>query len=110
MDLKNNLEAKIVRLEEKVAHQESLLIALQTQQAISSSQSVSDDIVERINDNRNSGKSFVLRTCRETRAADPSLGSGMYWIDPDGQGVGDDPIYVFCNMPQVQRRFYTTAN
>ncbi|KAK4011383.1 hypothetical protein OUZ56_020497 [Daphnia magna] len=22
----------------------------------------------------------------------------MYWIDPDGQGVGDDPIYVFCNM------------
>jgi hypothetical protein len=20
------------------------------------------------------------------------------WIDPDGQGVGDDSIYVFCNM------------
>ncbi|KAK4011386.1 hypothetical protein OUZ56_020500 [Daphnia magna] len=44
------------------------------------------------------GKSSISRTCRETRLADPSLSSGMYWIDPDGQGVGDDPIYVFCNM------------
>ena len=40
----------------------------------------------------------TYRTCRETHLADPSLTSGMYWIDPDGQGVGDDPIYVFCNM------------
>jgi hypothetical protein len=38
------------------------------------------------------------RTCREARAANPSLSSGMYWIDPDGQGVGDDPIYVYCDM------------
>ncbi|EFX87112.1 hypothetical protein DAPPUDRAFT_312655 [Daphnia pulex] len=22
----------------------------------------------------------------------------MYWIDPDGQGVGDAPIYVYCDM------------
>jgi hypothetical protein len=22
----------------------------------------------------------------------------MYWIDPDGQGVGEDPIVAFCNM------------
>jgi hypothetical protein len=22
----------------------------------------------------------------------------MYWIDPDGQGVGDAPISVFCDM------------
>jgi hypothetical protein len=22
----------------------------------------------------------------------------MYWIDPDGQAVGDAPIYVYCDM------------
>lgn len=44
------------------------------------------------------GRAAIYRTCRETRAADPSLSSGMYWVDPDGQGVGDDPIYVYCNM------------
>ena len=38
------------------------------------------------------------RTCRELRASDPTLASGMHWIDPDGQGVGDDPIYVYCDM------------
>jgi hypothetical protein len=30
--------------------------------------------------------------------ANPSLQSGMHWIDPDGQGVGDNPIYVYCDM------------
>ena len=82
------LEAKVVQLEEKVQHQESILIAIQSQQPVSGKD------VSAIS----SGRSYVLRTCRETRAADPSLGSGMYWIDPDGQGVGDDPIYVYCNM------------
>jgi hypothetical protein len=43
-------------------------------------------------------KNSMPRTCKEARAADPSLNSGMYWIDPDGQGVGDDPIYVYCDM------------
>ena len=38
------------------------------------------------------------KTCLEARTADPSLDSGMFWIDPDGQGMGDDPIYVYCNM------------
>ena len=40
----------------------------------------------------------IFRTCRELREADPFLDSGMYWIDPDGRGVGDDPIYVHCDM------------
>ncbi len=43
-------------------------------------------------------KNSLPRTCRDARAADPSLTSGMYWIDPDGQGVGDAPIYVYCDM------------
>jgi hypothetical protein len=48
--------------------------------------------------NRSSRKSSNPRTCREIHSSDPSLPSGMYWIDPDGQGVGDDAIYVHCDM------------
>ncbi|XP_046451016.1 uncharacterized protein LOC124199278 [Daphnia pulex] len=44
------------------------------------------------------GKSAMPRTCQDARSADPSLSSGMYWIDPDGQGVGDAPIQVYCDM------------
>lgn len=40
----------------------------------------------------------TYKTCREIQLADPSLPSGLYWIDPDGQGVGDDPIQVHCDM------------
>ncbi len=47
---------------------------------------------------RQSGRNVISRTCREARLTDPSLSSGMYWIDPDGEGVGDDPIYVHCDM------------
>ena len=43
-------------------------------------------------------KAAVLRTCEEIRAADPTAKSGYYFIDPDGQVSGDDPIYVFCDM------------
>ena len=48
--------------------------------------------------NRSSRKSGNPRTCREIHSSDPSLPSGMYWIDPDGQGVGDDATYVHCDM------------
>ncbi len=51
---------------------------------------------------QSSGKSGIPRTCRELRAADPSLSSGMHWIDPDGQSVGDDPIYVYFDMTSGQ--------
>jgi hypothetical protein len=43
-------------------------------------------------------KSIIPRTCHEAILGDPTLNSGMHWIDPDGQGVGDDPIYVYCDM------------
>ena len=41
--------------------------------------------------------SRIFRTCHEMWLAHPSLSSGMYWIDPDGQ-QGDNAIYVYCNM------------
>ncbi len=47
---------------------------------------------------QSNGKSGIPRTCRELRAANPSLASGMQFIDPDGQGIGDDPIFVYCDM------------
>ena len=43
-------------------------------------------------------KSIMPRTCHEAKLGDPSIKSGMQWIDPDGQGIGDDPIYVYCDM------------
>ncbi len=45
-----------------------------------------------------SSKGGIPRSCHEARLADPSLSTGVYWIDPDGQGVGDDPIQVNCDM------------
>jgi hypothetical protein len=41
---------------------------------------------------------LVPKTCLEAFTEDPSLESGMYLIDPDGQGRGDDPIYAYCDM------------
>ena len=46
----------------------------------------------------NQGKGATPRNCREVRDSDTTLTSGMYWIDPDGQGVGDSAIYAYCNM------------
>jgi hypothetical protein len=31
----------------------------------------------------------------------------MYWIDPDGQGVGEDPIVAFCNMTTGTKQKYS---
>lgn len=43
---------------------------------------------------------FSPRTCHEARKSGLSdyRNSGMYWIDPDGVGVGDPSIYVYCDM------------
>lgn len=43
-------------------------------------------------------------TCEEIRQADSTLSSGNYWIDPDGLGIGDDPIHVFCDMTTGNHR------
>ena len=82
------LEGKVTRLEEKERQQELQIEKLQNEREICSA------IGE-----RSMGRSVSFpRTCRELRSSDPTLTSGMHWIDPDGQGVGDDPIYVYCNM------------
>ncbi len=43
---------------------------------------------------------FYPRTCKEARDSGlPEFQeSGMYWIDPDGLGIGDGVIYVYCDM------------
>ncbi len=87
----DSLETKVKQLEEKLQEHESLLITLRKEQ---STKSVSKTFELSRALRRNS----IHRTCREIRAADPSLPSGMYWVDPDGDGIGDDSIHVYCNM------------
>ena len=101
----NKLKGKVTKLEATAQHQESLIIALQkkckTERKLASRNSVQLEI----------GRMAIPRTCREAFSGDQSVPSGMYWIDPDGQGIGDDPINVYCNMatgtnviPQLSRR------
>jgi hypothetical protein len=87
-------DARLEVLQQKVARLE---FALQNDREINSKSILK--YVDAINTRRSSGKSgSIHRTCREASLADPSLTSGMHWIDPDGQGVGDDPIHVYCDM------------
>ena len=93
--MKRNLETKVKRLEvnvtqlqTKVDEQEKLLLELKNERQVVGVQS----------EKQQPRQVAIHRTCHEARAANPSLPSGMYWIDPDGQGVGDDPINVFCDM------------
>ena len=89
----------MTRLEAKVQEQETIInFLLQTNELPVSPTGSKSIANNRQNVIQSSGKSGIPRTCRELRAANPSLSSGMQWIDPDGQGIGDDPIYVYCNM------------
>lgn len=40
----------------------------------------------------------IPQSCHQISLADPNATSGMYYIDPDGENVGELPIYVFCDM------------
>ena len=82
------LELKVIRLEEKDLQHELLIKELLKER----------EVVSAIGQNSVGRSVSFPRTCRELRASDPTLTSGMHWIDPDGQAVGDDPIYVYCNM------------
>ncbi|XP_046645819.1 uncharacterized protein LOC124336165 [Daphnia pulicaria] len=92
------LEAKNVQLEVKIQDQERRLTSLLEAAELPVSTDSKLFPVNKEISIQSNGRSGIPRTCRELRAADPSLSSGMHWIDPDGQGVGDDPIYVYCDM------------
>jgi hypothetical protein len=92
------LEAKNVQLEVKIQDQEIILTSLLEAAELPVSIDSKLFPVEKDISMRSTGRSGIPRTCRELHASDPSLPSGMHWIDPDGQGVGDDPIYVYCDM------------
>jgi hypothetical protein len=93
------LTLKVTRLEAKVQEQETILNFLLQENELPISSTVSKSIENyRQNVIQSNGKSEIPRTCREFRAVNPSLASGMQFIDPDGQGIGDDPIFVYCDM------------
>ena len=92
-----NLESQVTRLEEKVDHQERRLHNLTEQLAAAEKELTLAKSVES-SDELGNRQSAIYRTCHEACAADSSLKSGMHWIDPDGKGVGDEPIRVHCNM------------
>ncbi len=90
------LQKKNEALELKVQQQEQLLFTMKDEIKTISEYVPSNFAIKR--QSTVVDKSIFPRTCREVHAADPSLSSGMHWIDPDGQGVGEDPIYVYCDM------------
>lgn len=92
------LEAKNTKLEIKVQEQESILTLLLLQKNQSESPAGSNLISRNRKTTLQSTARRTPRTCQELREADPSLPSGMQWIDPDGEGVGDNPIFVYCDM------------
>jgi hypothetical protein len=98
-DENKQLKEIVTQLKTKIGQQDSILTDLlknRHQQDKESLKLLSKNVLL---ENPTSGKSAAMpRTCRETRLSNPALASGMYWIDPDGQGVGDDPISVYCDM------------
>jgi hypothetical protein len=80
-------------LEEKISRIELALKVHRETNSESASLKTDEEISRQV-----AGKSAMPRTCQDARSADPSLSSGMYWIDPDVQGVGDAPIQVYCDM------------
>ncbi|XP_057373186.1 uncharacterized protein LOC130694058 [Daphnia carinata] len=84
-----DLETKVGRLEAKIEVQDSLLAVLEKGH---------DPLIDNVAISRPHRQIAILRTCHEINIANPSYPSGMYWIDPDGQGIGDPPIHVYCDM------------
>ncbi|XP_046456826.1 uncharacterized protein LOC124203952 [Daphnia pulex] len=92
------LETKVTRLEAKVEQQESQIAALILKEREKDQSSSTKKFTMSVELNQNYKRNAIFRTCQELRSSNPLLESGMYWIDPDGQGVGDDAIHVLCDM------------
>ena len=93
----SQLKETVTQLKIKIEQQDSILKDLQHLRQTNRGSKLSTRNIAL--ENPSIGKSAAIpRTCREARLSNPALTSGMYWIDPDGQGVGDEPISVFCDM------------
>ena len=92
--LETKLETKLNQLKEKVTQLEAKNAELETKVQLQAPGSNNCETINKLTAKLNG----IPRTCQDLRAADPSLPSGMHWIDPDGQSVGDSPIYVYCDM------------
>lgn len=90
----NRLEEKVSQLKHKVEHLEFLLIAKNQKK-----QRVIKDVKSIEMENKPTAMDGgVFRTCQEMYDQVPTLVSGWYWIDPDGQASGDSAIYVYCDV------------
>lgn len=58
------------------------------------------------NNNMYNRMNNIPRSCSEILYSDPLAKSGNYYIDPDGTDVGDDPIFVFCDMAKLGLCFH----
>lgn len=52
----------------------------------------------------------TLRNYKEVGREGAPIKSGYYWIDLDGQGVGEPPVSVYCNMTDGILNFYKDLN
>jgi hypothetical protein len=100
------LTLKVIRLEAKVQEQETILNFLLQANEVPISPNGSKSIAENYRQNviqssGKSGKSGIPRTCRELRAANPSLASGMQWIDPDAKELAMIQFSFIATCHQV---------
>ncbi len=86
--MKNLWEEKVIKLEDRVKDLEGKIGRLETK---------INEVSQPIASQRGEVKT-VHRSCSEISESNSSLTSDMYWIDPDGLGVGDDPIFVYCDI------------
>ena len=90
----NQLKEINVRLEQKVTQLEAKNAELEIKVQLQAPGSNNCETITQLTAKLNG----IPRTCQDLRAADPSLPSGMYSIDPDGQNYGHAPLSVYCNM------------
>ena len=92
------LELKVQHLESKLIEQEKLIHHHMSHNYVNHS-AVKETV--HLLDKHAAQEKRYFRTCREIYQADPSLNSGMYWIDPDGYGI-EYPIHVHCDRITVE--------
>ena len=83
-------------LMEENAHLKSKYEVLATQ--IQTILSKYDSSCRETNKQQHERMNTIPRSCSEILFSDPSAKSGNYNVDPDGTDVGDDPIFVYCDM------------